>query len=71
MARCPDCDGIEIAPGLDLGNRKCNWCHGTGESVMGAIASAVVPIDSEREAAKCTHCDGTGKCPTCDASGEV
>lgn len=71
MARCPDCDGPAIAPGLDLGDGKCNWCHGTGESVLGAIASSVVPIDPEREAAKCTRCDGSGVCPTCGGSGEV
>lgn len=71
LARCPDCDGPAITPGLDLGDGNCNWCHGTGESILGALASTLNIFDPERTAAKCTRCDGTGVCPTCDGLGEV
>lgn len=71
MARCPDCDGPRITPGFDLGDGKCKRCHGTGESVFGAIASALVPIDPERSAAKCDACDGSGICQMCKGSGEI
>lgn len=71
MSRCPDCDGVAITLGSDVGNGKCDSCHGTGESILGALASAVVPIDADRTAAECDNCGGSGVCPTCGGSGEI
>lgn len=53
---CSDC--ADHLPGCDVGNGKCSNCSGTG----------VEPLTPEID---CSHCGGSGECPTCHGSGTV
>lgn len=65
MAKCPDCDSTRDIFGL-IGDGKCSHCHGDGKGLMSGLNEAVMG-----ESLDCTYCGGSGKCQTCNESGEV
>jgi hypothetical protein len=56
---CPECNTI-VGGRANFEAGKCVWCHGDGE-----------PDTGGREVVDCSHCKGSGKCPTCRGSGYV
>jgi DnaJ-class molecular chaperone len=67
MARCQDCDGVEIMSVPPRGDGRCAECHGTGEG--GLLDSMAEMIGGEES--ECSVCHGTGQCQTCGGTGEV
>lgn len=67
MARCTECDRVEINIFIDKGNGKCKECHGTGlGDALDQFISSVV-----HENSACYYCNGTGQCQNCGGTGEV
>ena len=66
MAKCPDCDRIEIFSIPSAGNGKCSHCHGDGKSLLSGLNEGIMgePLD-------CNSCNGSGDCQTCGGSGIV
>ena len=67
MAKCPDCDSVEINIFIDKGNGKCSECHGTG--LGGALDQFVSSVVNERSV--CEYCNGTKQCQTCGGTGLI
>ena len=66
MARCPNCDSVEIFSIPERGDGKCSVCHGDGHGTMfDRLAEGFGASKS------CYNCDATGVCPTCGGTGEV
>lgn len=66
MARCDDCDSVEVGSFGQRGNGKCSRCHGDGKSLLSGLNEKI--FDTELE---CNNCGGSGECPTCGGTGEV
>lgn len=66
MARCPDCDSVEIFSIPERGDGNCSVCHGDGHGTfMDRLAEGIGGSKS------CFNCGASGKCPTCGGSGVV
>lgn len=66
MARCPDCDSVEVISIPERGNGVCSRCHGDGKRLLSGLNEKMFDTPLE-----CTNCDGSGRCPTCGGTGEV
>jgi hypothetical protein len=66
MARCPDCDGIEIFSIPEKGNGICSRCHGDGKKLSSKLNEAFFDVPLF-----CDNCNGSCKCPKCSGTGEI
>jgi DnaJ-class molecular chaperone len=65
MPKCPDCNSTSDIFGL-AGDGVCSDCHGDGKRALSGLNEAI--FDTVLE---CNNCGGSGKCPTCDGTGEI